>query len=702
MNRCASYGLGVMVFSLLLSASASAATLARQCGAVGIFTYDSIPTATQTTDVPVPYAWLRTHDPSVVDEYEAYEAAAKKTAANGWKVWECYVLDLDPQEASSDFRIASFPMKADGTPDLANVTFDPPQEQWNVPEAPVVWKGAAQLEGPWRTVTAEGGSPGMVRPTMRFFKAVVFGNADDDPDDAHDGVQLWECGPYWATKNVGAEEPWECGYYFWWGDTVGYARSEGTWTDYGSDEGYYDGVTWVSSTGEQMSSDPFTPSLCPTYGKNNAALLSAGYIDSTGNLVAAHDAATVHLGLPWRMPTSDEIVALVNNCTTTWITTNGVSGRLVTGKGDYANRSIFLPAAGYGDAFSNLHYPNSLGIVWSSTPDSSRSNYAWDLRFRSSSFGRSSNSRRDGGQCVRPVRDDGGTVNMYTYMVTYKPGANGSGVQQTATKTHGVALALKGAIFTRSGYTQTGWSTSDGGSKAYDLNASYTSNAAITLYPYWTAHSGTDTHDSVQLWEGGPYWATTNIGAEKPEDYGYYFWWGDTVGYKREGDAWVASDGSSRNFEFYGENTPAYDKSIDKLKSEGWITMDGILAPEHDAAQVHWGGDWRMPTKQEESDLNSKCDWTWTAMNGVMGYVVRGRGGYSSASIFLPAAGYGYGTSLHLAGSSGNYWSSVPDSDNDYGYSYSWCLDFYSGYHGTYYNCRYYGWPIRPVQGFTE
>ena len=47
----------------------------------------------------------------------------------------------------------------------------------------------------------------------------------------------------------------------------------------------------------------------------------------------------------------------------------------------------------------------------------------------------------------------------------------------------------------------------------------------------------------VQLWDGGPYWATTNIGAEKPEDYGYYFWWGDTVGYKRENDKWVASDG---------------------------------------------------------------------------------------------------------------------------------------------------------------
>ena len=54
----------------------------------------------------------------------------------------------------------------------------------------------------------------------------------------------------------------------------------------------------------------------------------------------------------------------------------------------------------------------------------------------------------------------------------------------------------------------------------------------------------------VQLWKNGPYWATTNVGAEKPEDFGYYFWWGDTVGYRREGDAWVASDGSSSSFSF--------------------------------------------------------------------------------------------------------------------------------------------------------
>ena len=132
------------------------------------------------------------------------------------------------------------------------------------------------------------------------------------------GVQLWEGGPYWAECNVGATKPEEYGYYFWWGDTVGYARND-------SDTG------WVSSrTGASFS---FSSGNCPTYGKTTAQLQSAGYIDATGNLVAKYDAATAHLGAPWRMPTDAEFAALTNNCTTTWTTRNGVYGRLVTGKG---------------------------------------------------------------------------------------------------------------------------------------------------------------------------------------------------------------------------------------------------------------------------------------------------------------------------------------------------------------------------------
>ena len=206
-------------------------------------------------------------------------------------------------------------------------------------------------------------------------------------------------------------------------------------------------------------------------------------------------------------------------------------------------------------------------------------------------------------------------------------------------------------------------------------------------------------HAKVQLWEGGPYWATTNIGAENPEDYGYYFWWGDTVGYKREGNAWVATDGSSSNFSFRSGNAQTDNKSIATLKSEGWITADSVLVPAHDAAHVHWGGAWRMPTKQELSDLDSKCDWTWTTVNGVEGYVVKGKGTYASASIFLPCAGFGLGSSLHNAGSYGYYWSSVPCSGSDYS---AWDLYFDSGYHGTRYSGRYDGQSVRPVQGFTN
>ena len=211
-----------------------------------------------------------------------------------------------------------------------------------------------------------------------------------------------------------------------------------------------------------------------------------------------------------------------------------------------------------------------------------------------------------------------------------------------------------------------------------------------------------DAHDKVQLWEGGPYWATTNIGAEEPWEYGYYFWWGDTIGYKRENNKWVASDGSNSNFSFGSSSTPTYNKSISTLQSQGWIvTKDGtyVLAPEHDAAQVQWGGDWRMPTYQELYDLcYEKCDWTWSSMNGVNGYIVRGRGDYASNSIFVPCAGYGYGTSLYYSGSNGYYWSSVPFSGSYYAY----VLYFDSSYHYTNYYRRYYGRSVRPVQGFTK
>ena len=182
-----------MTFSLLLSVNASAATLARQRGAFGIVTYDSMPVSgsagtlarqsgafgivtydlppvmeTQTTPVPVPYAWLEAHIPVTMHTSDAYDAAAKAMAANGRKVWECYVVGLDPEIATNDFKITSFPMKADGTPDFANIVFDPPQARWNVPGARAVIKGAAALsDTEWPEVTEQN------KASFRFFKVEV-------------------------------------------------------------------------------------------------------------------------------------------------------------------------------------------------------------------------------------------------------------------------------------------------------------------------------------------------------------------------------------------------------------------------------------------------------------------------------------------------------------------------------------------------
>ena len=202
------------------------------------------------------------------------------------------------------------------------------------------------------------------------------------------GVQLWENGPYWAECNVGASKPEEYGYQFWWGDTVGYTNT---------------GSGWISvKDGTSISFSSSDGTAASTFGKDNAALQSAGYIDSTGNLVAAHDAATAHLGAPWRMPTSGEIKSLVNNCTTTWITTNGVPGRLVTGKGVYADRSIFLPAAGTG-LNSSHSYPGIYGDYSCSTPNSNSEDAGY-LTFYSANFRQSDYGYRYYGRSVRPVR----------------------------------------------------------------------------------------------------------------------------------------------------------------------------------------------------------------------------------------------------------------------------------------------------------
>ena len=116
-----------------------------------------------------------------------------------------------------------------------------------------------------------------------------------------------------------------------------------------------------------------------------------------------------------------------------------------------------------------------------------------------------------------------------------------------------------------------------------------------------------------------------------------------------------------------------------------------VLDPADDAANANWGGSWRMPIDAEWTELINKCTWTWTSQNGVNGCLVTGPSGNS---IFLPAAGVRYDSTLRDAGSYGFYWSSSLYTDFP---SYEWYVYFGSVnvYRGSSY--RYYGQSVRPV-----
>ena len=157
-------------------------------------------------------------------------------------------------------------------------------------------------------------------------------------------------------------------------------------------------------------------------------------------------------------------------------------------------------------------------------------------------------------------------------------------------------------------------------------------------------------------------WATMNIGATTPEDYGHYFAWGETTGHKANSEITGFEDGHSFDWAhnpFNNGSSSINDTYFNAHKSE-WLTDENILKPEYDAANVNWGGSWRMPTKAESDALKLITDKAWNATN--KGYTF----GVSPAQIFLPVAGFGFGTVINGAGNYGSYWSSSLFTEDPY------------------------------------
>ena len=204
---------------------------------------------------------------------------------------------------------------------------------------------------------------------------------------------------------------------------------------------------------------------------------------------------------------------------------------------------------------------------------------------------------------------------------------------------------------------------------------------AVTLEAAGPTHEYVDLGLSVK-------WATCNVGASTPEDYGWYFMWGSTTNGGDSNCIWATCPGN-------GGNSSSDASAFDTWKSSN--LTNNVLNSDVDAASVNWGGGWRMPTTGEWQELYDNTTREWTGnynSTGVAGRIFTSKTD-SSKSIFLPAAGYRDGTSVDFVGDICFYWSSLFKSSEP---SFAYNLYLTSSYFSPQYiSHRCCGCTVRPV-----
>ena len=463
-------------------------------------------------------------------------------------------------------------------------------------------------------------------------------------------------GTLWATFNVGASSPEAYGDYFAWGETQ--PKDDFSWGNYQYSNG-------------GNSDYPNLTKYCniPGFGYN-------GFTDNLTILEPSDDAAMANWGSDWRMPTIEEWWELFQNTTETYAIQNGVNGRLFTAPN---GNSVFFPAADYpGGGFPN----GAGGSYWSSSLYTDYPGGACYLMFDSNNNTFTGFNLRCNGSSVRPVR--AGSQNASFIIDATANPAEGGEVSGMGTYQEGTECTLTATA--NEGYTFANW-TENGEVVSTNAIYTFTVNADRTLVANFTYNGGGDDHEYVDLGlPSGLLWATCNVGADNPEDYGDYFAWGETM--TKNDYSWSTyqyCNGSYNTLTKYCNNSSyGYNGFTDNLTT---------LLPEDDAATANWGSDWRMPTKDDWQELIQNSSITWVSQNGVNGFRFTGSNGNS---VFFPAAGTYNGSNPGIAGNNGFYSSSSLHTDNS---NSAWQLYFRSDYYqlgGSY--GRYGGHSIRAVR----
>ena len=266
----------------------------------------------------------------------------------------------------------------------------------------------------------------------------------------------------------------------------------------------------------------------------------------------------------------------------------------------------------------------------------------------------------------------------FMFIVTYNANG-GEGTMKPDTFYYGAAKPLSNIKYTRSNYDFIGWNTKANGTGILYYNSQELMiSKNITLYAQWKEH-----YEYIDLGLSVK-WATCNLGATQPWEYGDHYAWGEITtksNYMRDNYKYGEGMGVTKYCNYYGSGYQNFTDGKTMLE-----LMD-------DAAYQNKGTEWRIPTYDELVELMNNCTWEWTIFNGINGYkVTSNKAGYTDKSIFLPAAGDNGSTN----NTNGYYWS----SENHLGTSdavKARCLHFNSGTIETMNYYRYYGLNIRPV-----
>ena len=508
-------------------------------------------------------------------------------------------------------------------------------------------------------------------------------------------------GTLWASFNLGASKPEENGYQYAWGET------EPRYSSYDplvwKDAGIY-GYSWPVykwCMGEENTLTKYCTDS--SYGYN-------GFVDGKYILDPDDDAAQVALGGKWRMPTPEEADELIKYCISSYTgtTLNGVSvGKLVGPNGN----EIVFPATGFW-IWTNLNEAGTNGYY--ATLGSDFPTALYGFWFGPSSLG-CFNLERCYGFSIRPVYADA-AVSVESVFIDKSSLVLSVG--ETATLE---ATVLPGNLASKA----VSWSSSDESVASVSSTGVVTAVApgaatitVTTVHGGKTAKCNVTVNPVIDPYSAVPpeaidlglsvKWASFNLGATKPEEYGDFFAWGETEPYYISLDPLVWKPGKEKGyntvFETYKwavkEDSKTYFTKYCLSPEYGYHGFtDGktLLDPEDDAAHVSLGDKWRMPTLEEQKELLTKCTWEELDWNGVHGCKVTGPNGNS---IFLPATGHWYGLTYYAPGENGYYWSmSLKEHPTSGDSAWAYMMLFYPNTIVKESSLRFDGSPIRPVYG---